>query len=81
MSKKVTRTIRCCIWDKERFEKMLSSVLRDFPGYMEVSSGLEFREIPESRGCDKLIIKAYKNYGIWFSPELEVVKKYYKPNK
>lgn len=60
---------------------MLSSVLKDFPGYVEVNPYLDFRDIPESWGCPKLIIKAYKRYGIWLSAELEVVKKFYKPNK
>lgn len=77
--KKVTRTIRCFVHDKQRFEKMLESVLKNFPGYVPISSWKGFKDIPESRGCPKLYIKAYRHHEEWSPATCEVVRKYYKP--
>lgn len=80
MSKnKVTRTIRCFVHDKERFEKMLSSVLKDFPGYVPINNCNTFKDVPESKGCPKLYIKAYRWHGEWSDRTCEVIRKYYKP--
>lgn len=80
-AKKITRTIRCYVHDTERFEKMLESVLKDFPGYVRINGWNTFKDVPQSTGCPKLFIKAYRWHGEWSEPNCEVVRKYYKPNK
>lgn len=77
MSKRqVTRTLRCLVSDTERFERMVESVLKDFPNYIKISDQDTFQNIPESYGCHKLLIKAYNQSG-----ELEIVQRYYKPKQ
>lgn len=70
---KITRTIRCYIHEKERFNRMLGSVLRDFPEYISIPDGHTFEDVPDSRSCPKLLIKAKKQQSY------EIVKRFYKP--
>lgn len=52
---------------------MLESILRDFPEYIPIPDGYTFEDVPDSRNCPKLLIKAKKQQSY------EIVKRFYKP--
>lgn len=79
-SNKTTRTLRCYVHEKERFERMLKSVLKDFPGYIPIQGWHTFNDVPESRGCPKLYIKAYRWHGEWAEPTCDIIRRYFRPN-
>ena len=50
-------------------------------GYLVLPGWATFRDIPESRGCDKVIIKAWYWRGNWSDPEKRVYARLYKPQQ
>lgn len=74
---KITRTIRCLVTD-ERFQKMLESVLSQFPGYVEIDMDKAFKEVPDSIRKPKLIVKAYVTNKKTGEKVLSVVNRFYK---
>lgn len=67
---------------KSARDEYLDFVNTNYPEYVELDSWKEsFREEPESRNCDKLIIYAWYWRGAWSDPTKEVYKKLYKPKR
>ena len=74
------RTIRTYV-GQPRFQKMLESVLAQFPEYKQIEDGKSYKDFPETMNCPKLMIKAYVDNKITGKPMPKIVKRYYRPNK
>ena len=82
-AKRITRTISVmpnC--DLKRARALANEISSQFPGFVEVDGlGYSYRDFPETRGCDKLIIYAWYWRGEWSQPTKEVFRMYYLPKK
>ena len=62
---------------KQQFDELLQGELK---GYVKLPTwATSFRDIPESRGCDKVIVKAWHWRGNWSDPTKEVYARLYLP--
>lgn len=53
---------------------------KEYPEYVEIPFWADdFRSVPESRGCDKLVVYAWRWHGEWADPTKEVFSRLYKP--
>ena len=77
---KITRTIRAYV-GQPRFQKMLDSVVAQFPEYKQIEDGKSYKNFPETMNCPKLMIKACVENKVTGKPMFKIVKRYYKPNK
>ena len=64
----------------ENATKELSELMNGrLKGYIKLPSWATFRDIPESRDCDKVIIKAWRWRGSWCDPTKETYARLYLP--
>lgn len=62
---------------RAEFAALLQDTLK---GYVKLPAWAEsFRDVPESRGCEKVIVKAWYWRGNWCDPEKKVYARLYLP--
>lgn len=76
--KVTTRTLR--FWSyKTDCEEAYQAIRKQFKDYVEIPLHDNFRDIPQAKGCDKLIIYYWIWHGEWADPTKEVYQRLYKP--
>lgn len=62
----------------EELRELMNGVLK---GYVKLPSGATFRNVPESFGCEKVIVNAWYWRGNWCDPTKEVYARFYLPKE
>ena len=66
----------------QQARKEVEEIAKQYPDFVEVNGlGGTYKDYPETRGCDKLVIMAWYWRGEWSSPTKEVFRMFYKPKK
>lgn len=60
-------------------EELRRMIKEHFPKFVEINPWDTFRDVPESYGCDKLIVRAWYWRGSWSDPTKEVYARFYLP--
>ncbi len=89
-AKVITRTLRHWGWNSsflfsqnvsgERGMNDYERLKKQYKGYVEIPIWADdFRSVPESHGCEKLVVYAWRWHGEWSDPTKEVFARLYKP--
>lgn len=79
-AKVFTRTLKTAGWNASFLVEQLKKY--HFPEFVEIPFWADdFRNVPESHGCDKLVVYAWRWHGEWADPTKEVFARLYKPKK
>ncbi len=66
----------------ERGRKDFERLKKEYPEFVELPFWADdFRSVPESHGCEKIVVYAWRWRGEWADPTKEVFARLYKPQK